>query len=247
MRTLLPSSSTPDPAADLERAYAWPVDRSWTRLNFIASVDGQTQGPDGRSGSLGTPADHTVFHLLRSTCDVVLVGAGTARAERYRPVRQEEVDEAVRSRSGRTALPVVAVVSRSLDLDARLLEGAAARTVVLTTADSPAERRKAAADVADVVVVGERSVDLASALAALRERGLHRVLCEGGPGLAHALLSAGQLDEICLTLRAMMIAGDGLRLITGAPIVPAVPLELCSLLADGSDLFLRYEISRSSR
>jgi riboflavin biosynthesis pyrimidine reductase len=245
MRSLLPAP-VGDPAADLEQAYAWPAARPWTRLNFVTSVDGHTQGPDGRSGSLSTAADRAVFHLLRSTCDVVLVGAGTARAERYRPVRHDEVDAALRARSGRTTLPAIAVVSRSLDLDAELLTGGAARTVVLTTADAPAERRAAAADVADVVVVGERSVDPAAALAALRGRGLDRVLCEGGPGLAHDLLAAGQLDELCLTLRAMMTAGEGLGLITGAPLEPAAALELRSVLADGSDLFLRYTTARSS-
>jgi riboflavin biosynthesis pyrimidine reductase len=246
MRMLLPTTSTGDRAADLERVYAWPGDRPWTRLNFITSVDGHTQGPDGRSGSLGTPADRAVFHLLRSTCDVVLVGAGTARAERYRPVKQDEVDATLRARSGRTTLPAIAVVSRSLELDPGLLAGGATATVVLTTADSPAERRAAAAEVADVVVVGERSVDPAAALAALRARGLDRVLCEGGPGLAHDLLANGQLDELCLTLRAMMIAGEGLRLVTGAPLVPAPALQLSSVLADGSDLFLRYTTARSS-
>jgi len=243
---MLPTYSTDVPAADLEQVYAWPADRAWTRLNFITSVDGHTQGPDGRSGSLGTTADRTVFHLLRSTCDVVLVGAGTARTEHYWPVRQDEVDATVRARSGRTTLPAIAVVSRSLDLDARLLAGGATPTVVLTTEDAPAERRAAAADVADVVVVGERSVDPAAALTALRERGLDRVLCEGGPGLAHDLLATGQVDEVCLTLRAMMLGGEGLRLITGAPLVPAPALELRSVLADGSDLFLRYTTARSS-
>jgi riboflavin biosynthesis pyrimidine reductase len=245
MLMLLPPSSVGG-QADLELAYAWPPDGPWTRLNFIATVDGRTQGPDGRSGSLGTGADRAVFGLLRSTCDVVLVGAGTARAERYRPVLPSEVDGDLRARTGLSAVPPLAVVSRSLDLPSELFLGAHARTIVLTTADAPAHRRQRLADVADVVVVGDTEVDLAAALTALHGRNLTRVLGEGGPALARDLAATGRLDELCLTVRAMMTGGEGRRLIEGAPLSPSVPLELCSVLADGPDLYLRYAISRST-
>lgn len=73
MRTLLGDGS-----------YAWPSG-PWLRANMVTTVDGATQGPDGLSGSINNAADHEVFHLLRRTADVVLVGAGTARAEGYGP------------------------------------------------------------------------------------------------------------------------------------------------------------------
>jgi riboflavin biosynthesis pyrimidine reductase len=62
----------------------WPEGR-WLRVNFVTSVDGSAQGRDGRSGSINNDVDVEVFHRLRRTADVILVGAGTARAEEYRP------------------------------------------------------------------------------------------------------------------------------------------------------------------
>ena len=62
----------------------WPEGR-WLRVNFVATVDGSAQGSDGRSGTINNQVDKQVFHALRRSADVILVGAGTARAEGYRP------------------------------------------------------------------------------------------------------------------------------------------------------------------
>ena len=71
----------------LALAYAYPqlsAEQTWVRANFVTTLDGAATGDDGRSGSINTGADRDVFALLRALCDVVLVGAGTARAEGYR-------------------------------------------------------------------------------------------------------------------------------------------------------------------
>ena len=62
------------------------------RAIFISSADGSAQGPDGPPPRCRTRGDRRVFELQRSLCDVVLVGAGTARVEGYRPVAPSEVD-----------------------------------------------------------------------------------------------------------------------------------------------------------
>lgn len=65
--------------------YDWP-DGPWLRVNFVSTVDGSAQGPDGRSGTINNEVDRDLFQALRRSCDVILVGAGTARAEHYGPV-----------------------------------------------------------------------------------------------------------------------------------------------------------------
>lgn len=64
----------------------WP-ESPWLRVNFVATVDGSAQGRDGRSGTINNEVDMKVFHQLRRSCDVILVGAGTARAEEYKPTQ----------------------------------------------------------------------------------------------------------------------------------------------------------------
>jgi riboflavin biosynthesis pyrimidine reductase len=88
---------------DLTELYAVPR-TPWLRVNMVSSVDGAATGESGKSGSLNNAADQEVFHHLRSVADVIVVGAGTARAERYRPAdtpivvvsRGDEVPETLR-------------------------------------------------------------------------------------------------------------------------------------------------------
>ena len=192
---------TPD-RAELERLYAYPdTDRPWIRTNFVSTADGAAYAADGKSGSLGGPVDKDVFALLRSLADVIIVGAGTARTEGYEPVRPEDVDADLRSRLGPSAVPPIAVVSRRLDIpDALATEG----QIIITTADAPIAALEALDPALDVIAVGEREIDWSAVLDALAERGLRRVLCEGGPTLHGELVALDLVDELCLPITPML-------------------------------------------
>jgi len=210
-----------DPEA-LARAYAYPelsAEEVWVRANFISTLDGAATGDDGRSDSINIGADRDVFGLLRALSDVILVGAGTARTEGYR--RAVVRAPWLNLRAGRPAQPTMAVVSRSGDVPAALSR---ARTdsgeVLLVTCERAGAQ---AIDLArstlgehHVIVEGDQSVDLAAAVDALAVRGLRRILCEGGPHLLGDLTAAGRLDELCLTLAPIMVAGDHPRITAGA-------------------------------
>ena len=112
---------------DLHELYAVPADRRggpWLRANMVSSVDGAAAGDSGKSGSLNNAADKRVFDHLRSVADVIVVGAGTARAEGYRP----------------TDRPIV-VVSRRAELP-ETLRGAAPGSVELMPVDDPVAFRQ---------------------------------------------------------------------------------------------------------
>ena len=98
---------------ELRAAYALP-DReiSRVRMNFVSSLDGAvTLG--GLSGALGGEGDRRLMQVLRSMCDVVLVAAGTVRAEGYGGLHLETVDASWRESQGLPAQPRLAMVSRS--------------------------------------------------------------------------------------------------------------------------------------
>lgn len=247
--------------AALAGLYAYPDAAAarpapWLRANMIASVDGAAS-LNGLSGGLSGAADHLVFSVLRSLADVILVAAGTARAENYAPVRASEIWPQLRQ--GRPATPPIAVITRLLDLDAggALLAGAPgqARTIVLTTQAAPAQRRDAAARHADVIVTGPDAVSPAAAVAVLAACGHRRVLVEGGPSLLGQISAAGLLDEICLTFSPVLAGGPAGRILSqpradqpGADEPradqpgPGLPegLRLAHVLEDQGSLLCRY-------
>ena len=210
------------------------------RVNFIASLDGAATH-DGLSGGLNNADDKLVFDTLRSLTDVILVGAGTVRAEGYGGIRLDAAAEAWRVAHGLPPQPRIAVVSGRLDLDAGhpLFTDAATRPIVITHAGSPADARAELGAVADVLVCGAVTIDLPLALHELAARGLRQVLCEGGPSLFGALLSADAVDELCLSLSPVLEAGTAGR-IAHSGAATSRPMRLGHVLTAGDMLFLRY-------
>ena len=127
----------------------------------------------------------------------MLVGAGTARAENYGPVRLTEAQQAARHLQGRTTPPPIAVMSRTGDLPSRLFSPE--QTPILVTSAQAAAQRNLTGDRRwKVLVAGDESVDVTRAVALLREQGMHRVLCEGGPTLLDELVDADAVTENCV-------------------------------------------------
>jgi riboflavin biosynthesis pyrimidine reductase len=240
VRTIFPSQGDELDLTGLAAAYAYPGER-WLRANFVSSADGAAW-VDGRSSGLSSADDKRLFGILRVLADVVLVGAGTARDEEYKATRRR--DSLATLRESRPPAAPIAVVTRSLGLN---LAGPMfteappdARTIVITCAAADEDLRTETAKVADVIVAGEETVDLGAALRALEDRGLGRVLCEGGPHLLGDLGAAGLLDELCLSL-SPVLAGPGAGRIIAGPPSAARPMKLVQVLAgDDGYLFSRY-------
>ncbi|WP_063061047.1 pyrimidine reductase family protein [Nocardia sienata] len=208
-----------DALADL---YAYPggPDDSWLRVNFVSSIDGAVTGSGGVSGALGTPADKRVFHLLRELCEVVLVGAGTVRAENYGGaqtdpgLRRELFARGIGGHVEGDPPPIAIVTATAaLDPDHRVITTARTPTLILTTAAAPAQRVRALADAgAEVIEIGDEIIAPQAVPEALAARGLRRVLCEGGPQLFGSLAGAGAVDELCLTTAPLLVGGAARRI-----------------------------------
>jgi riboflavin biosynthesis pyrimidine reductase len=175
--------------------YAYPdVDRPWLRTNFVSTVDGAAHDISGVTASLGGDVDREVFQLLRRLADVVVVGAGTARIEKYRS----------------SASTPLALVSRRLDIPERLLGPG---LIVITTTDASSDRVETlrAAGV-EVLAYGEIEIDWRAVLDELGARGWRRILCEGGPTLHGDLITHDLVDEVCLTIAPTLTSGDAPRI-----------------------------------
>jgi riboflavin biosynthesis pyrimidine reductase len=213
---------------------------AWLRVNFISSIDGAATS-SGLSGGLGMPADHRVFALLRRLTDVVLVGAGTVRAEGYGPMRVGDADAEWRRNAGLPAHPVFAIVSGRLDLDpaSPIFTDAPVRPLVITTDSASSDARAVLARVADVLVCGGTSLNVDLMRTQLSDRGLAQIHCEGGPSLFGALTAAAAVDELCLTVSPRLEAGDSGRINTGPTSGPRA-MGLAHVLRSDDALLLRY-------
>lgn len=239
MRQLHPTATViEDPLAALaDDDRPPPEDRPWVMANMVESVDG-AYAVEGRSGGLGTPGDKAVFHSLRAIADVVLVGAGTARAENYRRPTAVAAAAAIRSGRGQDPAARLVLVSRSghIPPDQRFLEGAGPEPLLvhsdeLDPSDLPA-------GVAALECSAEDGgVDLIALLANLRADGVRWVLCEGGPGLLGQLHRADVIDELFVTISPSMVGGDDVGMLGAGP-----PLQrhrsLHRLWLDGDEALL---------
>jgi riboflavin biosynthesis pyrimidine reductase len=174
------------------------ADRPWVGVVMISSLDGSTV-VDGRSGGLGNPTDSSVFAALRRAADVILVGAGTARTERYGPPNKAGLR--------------IGVVSLRAGIDpASELFASGAGFLVLPEDGPPGPPG------IDVVRAGHGQVDVATAVARLGTVVAEPtfVLVEGGPHLNGGLLSGDCVDELDLTLSPVLVGGDGARIVAAA-------------------------------
>ncbi len=210
---------------DLAVLYAAPK-QPWLRVNMVTTLDGGATGESGTSGSINNAPDKRVFHALRGLADAIIVGAGTARIERYRP-----------------AVAPIVVVSRSGDVPPTLRGADPGQVVMATCTSAPhlAQSRELLGP-DQVLTLGSHHVDLVGLKQHLVDRGWRELLSEGGPHLLHELLAQGVADEVTATITPRVVAGSGPRMVEG-PFVD-VPLDLRLLLEEHGTLLGRWFVRR---
>lgn len=209
----------PAPTAEVTVREAYDVDRRphahrpWIGLCMVASLDGSV-AVEGNSAALGNPNDLDVLLTLRSLADVIVVGAGTVRADGYGPPRKPGQRVGVVTNRG------------SVDLGTPLFTSGAG--FVIAPHSAAVDERHV-----DVLRAGSDMVDLAAALERIHEvaPGVRYVQAEGGPTLNAALVEADLVDELDLTIASRLSGGDGPRLTVGAPEVDR-RFDLAHLLVD---------------
>lgn len=215
MRRLFPDPLASITAVDAYRAERRrPVGRPYVAVCMVASIDGSTV-LDDVSGGLSGPADVAVLAALRSLADVILVGAGTVRAEGYGPPRKQGQRIAVLSTTG------------CVDTTTPLFTSGAGLLVLPVNAP--------AVDV-ETIRAGVDRVDLPQALGLLDG---NLVQAEGGPTLNAALADEDLIDELNVTTSPMLAGGPGPRLLHGATRL-AARFELAHVLEDDGFVFSRW-------
>jgi riboflavin-specific deaminase-like protein len=216
-----------------------PADRPFLYLNFVASADGRATF-EGRTQGLGSEADTLLLTELRAVADAVLIGTGTIRAEGYGRLVRNAERVARREAAGIAPTPTAVLISRSFDVPwgATLFEAADQPVILYTHAEGTPPQVAAPLE-----VVRLEDPQPAAVMADLRSRGVRSLLCEGGPTLTSALLEAGVVDELFLTLSPLLSGEPGaLRIVEGDGLPAPAQLTLEWALRHGEELFLRYAV-----
>ena len=218
MQRLLPSPTGPTTIAE-----AYDVDRPtpesgrpWIVLCMVSSIDGSTV-LDGASAGLSSDADREVLLTGRRLADMIIVGAGTVRAEGY----------GVPKKSGQR----IGVVSRSGRVDADTPLFASGAGFLIVPEDAPETS-------IETVRAGVGELDIVAAMHRLPGNPLF-VQAEGGASLNGSLATADLLDEINITTSPLVVGGEGSRSTKGAP-EAAHRFDLAHVLEDDGFVFSRY-------
>lgn len=218
--------------------FRFASDRPWVTLKLALSLDGAIADHTRRPGWLTNDRSRREVHRMRAGVDAVAVGIGTALTD----------DPALTVRAGRPPrrAPVRVVFDRAgrLPVASALASTAREVPVVVCTAEPDGARARALA-AAGVELVP--AADLPAALRALRARGIHSVLVEGGAGIAGALLRHGLVDRLVI-FQAPVILGEGaLGAFATAPAAPAAGAHRLRVIARrrfADDLMTEYAMTR---
>ncbi len=220
-----------------------PRGRPYVAINMVSTVDGKVT-IDGRSYPVGSDTDHKLMRKIRAPVDMVMVGAGSLRAEDINFSLPADLQE-LRLVRGLTPHPIAAVVSASgdLPLDRKFFLSGDFESIVFTSKQAGQARIRQLENYSRVIVIGENDVDLQRLMKVLRGRlGVRRLLVEGGPTLNFSLIDAGYVDELFCTIAPKMLGGRGPTMVEGKGMGASriARLRLISAFTYADELYLRY-------
>jgi riboflavin biosynthesis pyrimidine reductase len=232
-------------------------DRPFVYVNMVQTFDGQAV-LKGTAYTIGTDVDHYLLRQLRVHADAVLCGAGTLRNDDVIIVTHPPLQER-RGRAGKSPNPLAIVATATAEFSDEVLSTRKFfkrkdldRLIVTTSQASPRaiERIRAAGVAVEVVDANPKGeVDLPRLLRWLRSRGIHCLLCEGGPTLNVSLAGAGALDNLFVTT-ALRLGGEADEPRIFSEPVTDRPLALVSeyqfLSSEGvRELYFHFQFPRS--
>ncbi len=218
--------------------------RPLVTLKLASSLDGRIATASGESQWITGARARARTHLMRAEQDAILVGAGTAIAD------DPQLTCRLPGMAARSPIPIIVDGARRVPESALLFRAARERRTILATRrpdrdtkDSLATLAAAGVEILELPEDTPGHVDLAAMLRALGERGLTRVMVEGGGGMGAALLRLGLVDRIAWFRAPILLGGDGVPAIAGlelAKLAEAPGFERTSVETLGDDLLETY-------
>jgi len=226
--------------------------RPFAFVNFAMTADGKIASANRAVSTFSSSRDRELMMSLRTRADAVMSGARTVDlnpvtlgpgAAKYRRLR-------LRNGLAEYNLRVIVSGSGSVDPKAKIFEKRFSPIIVLTTRRAEARRLAALRKVADdVKICGTTEINFPMALRWLRKKWkVRRLLCEGGGEVHDALLRAGVVDELYLTVCPKILGGRLAPTIAdgrGAPsLAQATRMRCVSSRRVGDEMFFVFSTIR---
>ncbi|WP_433228936.1 RibD family protein [Actinomadura formosensis] len=184
------------------------TERPYVLLSCAASIDGYIDDTTSERLLLSNDEDFDRVDEVRAGCDAILVGANTIRRDNPRLLVRTEERRKARVAHGLPESPIKVTFTARGDLDpgAKFFTAGGVEKIVYCSSSAVAGCRERLGDVATVVDAGD-PVDLNTVLADLADRGVQRLMVEGGGTVHTQFLTAGLADELQLVI-APFFVGD---------------------------------------
>jgi 5-amino-6-(5-phosphoribosylamino)uracil reductase len=210
------------------------------------SIDGYIGGPASRL-LLSNDADFDRVDAVRATCDAILVGAATVRIDDPRLLVRSEERRRDRAARGLPPSPSKVTVTRrvALEADARFFTTGEVEKLVYCPSPRLREARTRLGAVATVVDGGQR-VEMSAVSCDLAERGVGRLMVEGGGEVHTQFLAENLADELQLVVSPVFVGdSDAPRFVRDGcfPWHPGRRAPLAEVRQIGDVVLLRYALS----
>ncbi|MEU6233039.1 RibD family protein [Kitasatospora sp. NPDC047058] len=212
-------------------------------LSVATSVDGFIDDASAQRLLLSNAADFDRVDEVRANSDAILIGGNTLRSDNPRLLVNSDKRRAARVAAGKSEYPLKVTISASGDLSPELKFWHFGNDKVVYTTDAAASKlRERLSDLADVVSTGP-TVDFTAMLEDLANRGVERLMVEGGGQIHTQFLAQGLADEVHLAVAPLLVGDAGApRFLHPAeyPGGSAHRMTLLGVQAIGDVVVLRY-------